>query len=96
VRSFVTIEAWICTHAQATGGGHTRDNSDMLGGGKLPPPYDLRVRSGMPRGRRRVADGIRANLDNCGGANLAPPCDLGFYLNDTRGTARSGPEEQNG
>lgn len=56
-----------------------RANSDMHGGGKLPPPCDLRVRSGMPRGQSWSFASLRANPDICGGANLAPPRDLEFY-----------------
>jgi hypothetical protein len=73
-----------------TGGVHNREhgagkcrcmraNSDMRGGGKLPPPCDLRVRSSLPRGQSWAASSLRANPDSCGGANLAPPRDLGFY-----------------
>lgn len=56
-----------------------RANSDMRGGGKLPPPRDLRVRSSLPRGQSWAASSLWANPDSCGGANLAPPRDLGFY-----------------
>ncbi|MCP2286290.1 hypothetical protein APR04_005226 [Promicromonospora umidemergens] len=71
-----------------------RANSDMHGGGKLPPPCDLRVRSDMPRGQDCAVAGLRANPVTCGGANLAPPCDLGFYQTADAPLARSGTENK--
>jgi hypothetical protein len=90
-----------------TGGAHNRNhgvgrcrciraNSDMRGGGKLPPPRDLRVRSHMPRGWSWAVVSLRANPDSCGGANLAPPRDLGFYRTTDAPLARSWTGEQTG
>lgn len=88
-----------------TGGVHNREhgahrcrcmwaNSDMRGGGKLPPPRDLWVRSDMPRGQSWVVTSLRANPDSCGGANLAPPRDLGFYRTTDAPLARPGLENK--
>ena len=88
-----------------TGGVHNREhgagrcrcmraNSDMHGGGNLPPPCDLRVRSDMPRGQDCAVAGLRANPDICGGANLAPPRDLGFYGTTDAPLARSCTENK--
>jgi hypothetical protein len=88
-----------------TGGVHNREhgahrcrcmwaNSDMRGGGKLPPPRHLRVCSDMPRGQSWVVTSLRANPDGCGGAKLAPPRDLGFYRTTDAPLARPGLENK--
>jgi len=89
----VQVACTIASMGQA-GAGVRGANSDMRGGGKLPPPRDLRVRSHMPRGWSWATTNLRANPDMRGGANLAPPRDLGFYRTSDAPLARSRTGEQ--